>query len=245
MLLFCAGLLGGAANAMAGGASLITFPAMMAAGLAPIPANASNALAVVMGNVTGFWAERRRLSGMMWGLLPTCLAAGCGGAAGAVFLLVTPEQVFTLIVPVLIGAATVIFGFSKAIQSWVAIRFGSNSERFRVALVVPTAVYGGYFGAGMGVIFMAVLSATTAWDLRTANAAKNLFAVIANFAAIAIFISQGLIAWPETIVMMAGCVAGGNVGAKLLGVVPAPAMRAGIVVIGVVMTAFYVWKYWI
>lgn len=245
MILLAAGLMGGLANAMAGGATLITFPAMMAAGLPAIPANASNALAVVFGNIMGAWAERSRLPAFDRTMLAAVVAAVLGGAAGAVLLLVTPEQVFVLIVPALIGLATLIFAFSKSIQGWVKHHFGTKSDALRAALVLPASLYGGYFGAGLGVILMSVLSATSSWELRTANAVKNTLGVMANAAAIVIFIVQGIISWPETLVMMSACIVGGFLGGKALNLISASSMRRAIIIIGTAMTVFYAWRYWL
>jgi uncharacterized protein len=224
---------------------LVTFPAMMAAGLAPIPANASNTFAVVFGNIMGAWAERHKLPALDGVMVASCVAAVLGGATGALLLLITPETVFVLIVPALIGLATLIFAFSKTIQSWTAKHQTGGGLQLRTGLVFPAALYGGYFGAGLGVILMAVLSATSKWELRTANAAKNLLGVLANAAAIVIFVFQNLISWPQTLVLMVACIGGGFVGAKALKVVSAATMRKAIIVIGTAMTLFYAWQFWI
>jgi uncharacterized protein len=244
LLLLVAGFAGGMANAMAGGASLITFPAMMAAGLAPIPANASNTVAVVFGNIMGAWAEWYKRPSFDMAMLITCGAAVMGGAAGAGLLLVTPETVFVLIVPALIGLATLIFAFSKSIQNWVAGHKVFSGEKLRHISVFPAAVYGGYFGAGLGVILMAVLSATTTWQLRNTNAAKNILGVLANAAAIVVFVFQNIISWPETLVMMSACIAGGFAGGKALNFVSAATMRKAIILIGSAMTVYYAGRYW-
>jgi uncharacterized protein len=147
-------------------------------------------------------------------------------------------------VPALIEIATAIFAFSKFIQAWVGKRFGANSDDLRAALVFPAAIYGGYFGAGVGVILMSVLSATSAWELRSTNAVKNLLGVLANAAAIVIFVARGMISWPETLVMMAACILGGFLGGKALAVISAATMRKAIIVIGCAMTVLYAWRYW-
>lgn len=244
LMLLVAGLLGGMANAMAGGATLVTFPAMMAAGLPAISANASNTVAVVFGNLMGAWAERRLLPLFDGTMLIACASAIAGGAAGAVLLLNTPEKVFVLVVPALIGIATVIFAFSKPIQIWIGKIFGVNSGGLRAALVFPSTIYGGYFGAGLGVILMSVLSATSVWELRSVNAVKNILGVLANAAAIVIFVVRGVISWPETLTMMSACIVGGFLGGKALAVISAATMRKAIIVIGCAMTLFYAWRYW-
>jgi uncharacterized protein len=245
LLLVAAGFVGGMANAMAGGASLVTFPALMAVGLSPIVANASNAVAVVFGNLVGAWADRKQLprrDGPLLSLLP---AAAIGGALGGVLLLYTPETIFVLIVPLLIGVATVIFGFSKRIQTAIAGRAIRSGSAIRGGLVWASAVYGGYFGAGLGVIFLAVLSATSTWELRATNAVKNVLGVVSNVAAITVFVVQDVISWPETLVMIVACIAGGFAGTKALAVIAPATMRRAIVVIGVAMTAYYAWRYWL
>jgi uncharacterized protein len=244
LLLMVAGFLGGVANSMAGGASLVTFPAMMAAGLAPIPANASNTVALIFGNVMGAWTERQQLPMFDRSMWLAMAIAAVGGALGAVLLLNTPETLFVMVVPALIGGATLIFAFSKKIQVWVSKRDVAHGQALRTVLLFPASIYGGYFGAGMGVIFMAVLSATSAWALRSSNAVKNILGALANGAAIVIFVAQGIVSWPQTLVMMTACLVGGFVGGKALGIVSVAAMRNVIITIGAIMTGFYAWQYW-
>ncbi len=242
-LLFGAGIVGGTANAIAGGATLVTFPAMLAAGLPAITANASNALAVLPGALVAAFADRSRLPALSAALGAVLGSALVGGAVGAVLLMVTPESVFEMLVPVLIGFATLIFAFGKRIQTAVK-GLAEGSDGLRTVLVFPAAAYGGYFGAGLGVMLMAVLSITGREDLRSANALKNLTSTVANLTAVVIFVARGLISWPETLVMLAGAVAGGLLGGKLIAVLPAPAVRAGIIGIGTLMTVIYGWRTW-
>ena len=240
-----AGFVGGAANAIAGGATLVTFPAMLAAGLPPIVANASNAVAVSFGNLRGAWAERDKLPAFTPDVWWSTLAAVIGGFLGGVLLLATPETVFEMVVPALIGLATLVFAFSKQIQGLMARRFGgAENGLLRASLVAPAALYGGYFGAGLGVVLMAVLSATSNWELRRANALKNVLGVLVNAAAIVFFVVRGVISWPETGVMLIAALAGGYAGGKVLGVVPATAVRSGIILIGGLMTVVYGVRYW-
>jgi uncharacterized protein len=245
LLLIAAGFLGGVANSMAGGASLFTFPAMLAAGLPPITANASNSFAVVFGNITGAWAERRLLPALSTSIIWSMGTALLGGLIGAVLLITTPESLFTSIVPALIGIATLIFAFSKPIQSWLANQVSAEKTgAMRAALLLPACVYGGYFGAGLGVILMAVIRATSPWELRSANAFKNLLGVLTNATAIALFITWGLISWHEAIIMLCACIAGGLAGIKLLKVVSSETVRTIIITAGCLMTAIYAYKYW-
>lgn len=241
-----AGLVGGAANAMAGGATLITFPAMMAAGLPAIVANASNAVAVSFGNLMGAWAEREKLPRIDSRLIGAMVAAMFGGLLGGILLLATPERLFVLVVPALIGLATLVFAFAKPIQTFVTSRLDAgDSASLRALLVVPASAYGGYFGAGLGVILMAVLSATSPWDLRSANAVKNVLSVLTNAAAIVYFVFSNVISWPETVVMLVAALAGGYAGGRLLKILPSQKVRQTIIIIGSLMTVFYAWRYWL
>jgi uncharacterized membrane protein YfcA len=245
LLLASAGVLGGAANAMAGGATLITFPAMLAAGLPPITANASNAASVIFGNLMGVASERKQLPTHQSNWTKDIIAAIVGGALGGILLLATPDKYFQAAIPLLIGVATIIFAFSKTIQtkikSWLG---GTDGTLLRAAMVFLAAIYGGYFGAGLGVILMAAISATTTLELRPANAIKNLLGVSANLAAIAWFLWQSVISFPETGVMIVGCIAGGLIGGKLLQTIPSATVRKTIIIIGAIMTVVYAFKYW-
>lgn len=248
LLLFSAGVLGGAINAVAGGATLFTFPAFMAAGLPPIVANASSSVALTPGHLSGVLSERRQLppwNGSLW--LHIAIAA-IGGGIGAVLLLATPDRVFTVLVPALIGAATLIFAFSKPLQAFFRPADPGqvhHNATARQLILVPTAIYGGYFGAGMGVMLMAVFSMTSDWAVRTANAVKNLLGAAANWAAIVIFLVQGVIAWQETGIMLMGAVIGGFTGGKLLSIVPVIWIRRFVIAMGVLMTGVYAYRYWL
>lgn len=247
LLLFAAGILGGAINAVAGGATLFTFPALMAAGLSPIVANASSSVALTPGHLSGVLSERRQLPAFDGGLWLHVVIAAVGGGVGAMLLLWTPDKVFTALVPLLIGVATLIFAFSKQIQTLLRPADASHHDTplARQITLVPTAVYGGYFGAGMGVMLMAVFSMTSPWAVRTANAVKNLLGAAANWAAIVIFVVQGVIAWPQTVIMLLGAVIGGFTGGKLLAVVPVLWIRRFVIAMGVLMTGVYAFRYWL
>jgi uncharacterized membrane protein YfcA len=247
LLLLSAGFLGGIANTMAGGASLFTFPALLFAGLPPIVANASNALAVTSSNFVGVLSDLKKLPPNGWQLWTGFVTAMIGGALGAILLLYTPEKTFTASVPLLIGLATLIFAFSKSIQRFLASKLGGSTDhiKLRLGLLLPATIYGGYFGAGVGVIIMSVLSATSAWELRRVNAYKNGLSFLANAAAIMFFIYFNLISWHETLTMMIGTIAGGFTGIKLTKVLDPSTVRGVIITAGVLMTAVYVYRYWL
>lgn len=247
LLLVAAGFLGGIANSMAGGASLFTFPALLFAGLPPITANASNALAVTSSNGVGFLSDLKKLPKTDLTFWTSIGVAIVGGGLGAWLLLNTSERTFVKSVPALIGLATVLFAFSKSIQRFLARLLGDSGDhkKLRQVLLMPVAIYGGYFGAGAGVIILSALSATSTMELRSLNALKNMFAFLMNVSAIVFFVWFGLIDWSHTLVMMIGTLAGGFAGIKLTKILPAYVVRNTIVACGVLMTAIYVYKFWL
>ncbi len=246
LLLFATGILGGAINAVAGGATLFTFPALIFAGLPPIIANASSSVALTPGHLFAVVSERKKLPDRDNSFWLAILIAVIGGMVGAYLLFITSERLFTKLIPVLIGVATLVFAFGKKLQLLLKSS-GTNYDNStaRLGLLAPVAIYGGYFGAGMGVILMAAFSVTTSWELRTANAMKNLLGAAANWSAILIFLWTDLVNWPTTLVMLGGAALGGLLGARLLKSLPTQIIRYTVIIAGTLMTAVYVYRYWI
>lgn len=245
-LLFVSGIAGGIINAVAGGATLITFPAMLAAGLPPIAANASNAVAIAPGHLIAAIADREKLPVVDRWLAWALAASLGGGAAGALLLLAVPERLFVLPVPALIGFATLLFALAPQVQAWSARRRGGEAPPPLAGLgsVAGASLYGGFFGAGLGVILTAILAIRDAGDLRRVKVLKNLLATAVSLTAVAIFMVQGAVRWPETTAMLAGALAGGYAGGHLVRVLPAQATRGVVIVAGTAMSLFYAWKYW-
>jgi len=244
-LLFGAGLAGGVANAMAGGATLITSPAMIASGLLPIVANASNAVAVTPGHFVAALSDRAQLPRLDQALVGGLAATVVGGAIGAILLLVTPERLFTLLVPALIGIATLVFALGHRIHAADAQSYSARSDLLRWALLVPTSIYGGYFGGGSGVMYLAVLVITGRETIRQANVLKNLLASVVSAVTIIIFVVQGIVSWPETIVMLVGAIVGGFLGGRLVTVLAPTTVRVIVISAGALMTLVYAWRYWV
>jgi uncharacterized membrane protein YfcA len=250
-LLAGAGLVGGVANAIAGGATLITFPAMLASGIPPVIANASNAVAVTPGHFIAAIADRERIPAFDRRFFLLIVLSLIGAAIGAVLLLVTTDRTFILLVPLLVGAATLIFAFSRQIQE--AIQEPKRSGRKRrksrgflgEILIVPATIYGGYFGGGLGVMLLALLGVIGVRDVRAANVMKNLLATAVSAVTIAIFIAKGVVDWPHTLVMLAGAACGGFLGGWLVRVLPPAAVRATVIAAGTVITLYYAWRYWL
>jgi uncharacterized membrane protein YfcA len=243
-LLSGAGLVGGVVNAVAGGATLITFPAMLAAGLPPLIANVSNAVAMTPGHLVAALTDRRQLPALDRRLAATAGIAIAGGAIGAGLLLVTPARLFTALVPALIGLATLIFACGVRIQSALSRKHRDRGDLARDALLLPIAAYGGYFGAGLGVMLLALLTLTGREGIRAVNALKNLLATAVSLASVTVFAIQGVVHWSETIVMFAGASCGGVLGGRLIAVLPPPTVRALVTATGALMTGIYAWRYW-
>lgn len=241
--LILAGVAGGLANALAGGGSLLTFPALMAVGLPPLVANATNALAVSPAHPMAAWAQRSELPPAAT-LRPLLLAALLGGALGAGLLLATPARFFEAMVPALIGLPTLLFAAGGAIQRALGGTPGWRPHRAMV-LLLPCAAYGGYFGAGLGIMLMAMLRLAGEADAHRANALKNLLASAAVLAGLVILTGAGLIAWGPMLAVLAGSVLGGWAGGRLAGRIPAGWLRGGIITAGTGMTGFYAWRLWL
>jgi uncharacterized protein len=246
IVLLMAGFFGGLANSIAGGASLVTFPALLAIGLPPIVANASNTFALLPANLLGAYGDRAKLPARdvwFWGGLAIALI---GGTIGAVLLLVSSDRFFSMIVPALIGVATLIFAFGINIQRRLAaVLGGTENPLLRNVLLIPTSIYGGYFGAGVGVMFMALFGATSSLDVRQANANKNVLGFLTNISAALIFVWQGVIDWPVALMMFPATACGGIAGVQLIKIVPAFYVRATIITIGILMTSVYAYRYWL
>lgn len=245
-LLFAAGVVGGVVNAIAGGATLITFPAMLAAGLPPVVANASNAVAISPGHLLAAVADREKLPAADRRLALSLAAATLGGIAGALLLLALPEAAFLQPVPLLIGLATALFAFAPRIQAWAARRREGAAPNALAGTAALTAVsvYGGFFGAGLGVMLSALLAIEDPDDIRRVKVMKNLLATAVSLAAIVIFIARGTVHWQATLAMLAGALPGGWAGGQLVRVLPAQAVRRAVISAGLFMSAYYAARIW-
>jgi len=249
-LLSAAGFAGGIVTAIVGAASLITFPAMLAAGLPPVLASASNNVAMTPSNFVAAWVDYRRLPAWKPAFWRVIAVVAAGSAFGAWLLMRTPEASFAKLVPVLIGLATVLFAFAGSVRGWIA-RHGEDpalhsarADRMGVALLAPVAVYAGYFGAGTSIMLLAILSLGRASDFRTLNVLKNLLSGISSLVAVVIFIVGGMVAWPQTLAMVTGALTGGYVGGRVARVIPAEIVRWIVIVVGTTVTAVSARRYW-
>lgn len=245
-LLFMSGIAGGIVNALAGGATLITFPVMLAAGLTPVIANASNAVAVVPGHLIAAFADREKLPLLDKHLIISLLLCATGGVLGAFLLLALPDRFFVMPVPALIAFATLLFAFAPAISAWTESRRAATdaSRMHGLAALAGASIYGGFFGAGLGVMLTAVLALAEPSDIRKVKVLKNLLATAVSLAAIVIFITQGVVQWRETLTMLAGALLGGYAGGLLVRILPANVVRWFVIVAGCVMSIVYARRYW-
>lgn len=239
LLLLVAGVVGGIVNALAGGATLITFPAMLAAGLPPVVANASNAVAISPGHLIAALVDRGRLPPVDRRLVAAIVIATAGGMIGAAALLALPDHLFLRPVPALIGGSTLLFALGPKLQARAGRRHGNGLLSLALA-----AIYGGFFGAGLGIILTMVLSLRAALEIRAVKALKNLLATCVSLAAMALFVARGAVAWPETLAMLAGALAGGYAGGHLIRVLPARLVRLGVIIVGSVLTVVYALRIW-
>jgi uncharacterized protein len=237
--LFCAAAVGGAINSVAGGGSFVAFPALLFAGAAPIPANATNTIALWPGSAASAVAYRRELRAVRGELAPLGAAAVIGGFAGSVLLLRTPEHAFVLLIPWLLLFATALFSLGGAVAARVR-----GHVPLSVAAVVQLiiSVYGGYFGGGMGIMMLAVLSLMGMTDIHRMNAMKTVLAALANGVAVVAFISAGAVDWARGVVMIAGGIAGGYAGAAIARRVDAKRVRLLVLAIAWTMTAYFFWR---
>ena len=235
-----AGVLGGAVNAVAGGGSLITFPTLVAVGLSPVSANVTNTLAMCPGWIGAGLAQRRGLAGQGRRAALLLPVAALGGIAGALILLHTSARAFETAVPFLILLAAGLVGLADPLRAWLLGR--THPARAELLAAVPVgaaAVYGGYFGAGMGVMLIAALGIVLTDGIARLNAIKQVVSLVVNLAAAVVFIALGPVHWLAAGVLACGTLVGGAIGGTLAARVPARVLRAGIVAIGVIVATVY------
>jgi uncharacterized membrane protein YfcA len=210
-----AGFAAGTMNAVVGSGSLVTFPVLLALGIAPVVANVSNTVGLCLGNVSAVVGYRRELDGQRGRLLWLALPAMAGGGVGAVLLLTLPQRVFSIVVAPLIILAVVLV----IIQPWLKDHIPRRSDAREVgvlltAAVFATGVYGGYFGAAQGVILISLLGVLLNDSLQRLNALKNAIVMLVNGLAAIIFLSFAHVSWEPAALIAVSSVAGGQAGAS-------------------------------
>jgi uncharacterized protein len=235
--ILAAGLAAGTINTIVGSGSLITFPTLLAFGYSPVLANVSNTVGLVPGSLSGAVGYRRELTGQRGRVIRLGLAAAVGGLTGALLLLVLPATTFQQVVPILILGSVALIAIQPRLSRAMGDRRVAGAEH-TVPLVITlylTGIYGGYFGAGQGVIMMALLGVFLPDDLQRLNGLKNVLAVLINGVAAILFILLSPIAWPAAILLAIGAIVGGQVGAVVGRRLPANVLRVAIIVVGTVV----------
>ena len=231
-------------NALAGGGTLITFPMLTAVGVPTVAANITNTVALCPGYLGGTVAQWRDLRGHerhLWFLAP---AGILGGVAGGILLLNTGETMFRALVPYLILLATGLLAIQDRLRNWLLGRGNGKEaanphEAWTAAPVFLASIYGGYFGAGLSVIVLAVLGLVLEDTLTRLNALKQIISFSINIAAALFFLFSGQIVWPAALVMMVGALAGGALGGRLAGKIKPAVLRRLVVTAGVIIAMIY------
>ncbi|OKI77693.1 sulfite exporter TauE/SafE family protein [Micromonospora sp. CB01531] len=243
-LLLAAGLAAGTVNAVAGGGSLITFPALIATGLPPVPANVTNSVSVFPGYVASVAGSRMDLprGPQLWRLLPTTVL---GTGVGCLLLLATPARAFELVVPFLVLGATAVLAFQDPLRRLVGHPADLSPRRRTVtvqAMVALGSVYGGYFGAALGVMLVAGLALVLDATLARVTAVKNLLSAVVGLTTLVVFALFGPVNWAAVAVVAPATLVGGYVGARLVRRLPPVVLKTVIVVFGTVIGLDLLWR---
>jgi uncharacterized membrane protein YfcA len=254
MLLFIAALIGGALNAVAGGGSFIALPALLSTGVPPVVANATTTLAMWPGSVSSALAYRREIASVRSWLLPLAVVSVAGGVVGGWLLVQTSDALFLRLLPWLMLSAAVVFAFGRrfeaiavpapagaraAAQAGAPEHLAVRAPIWILALQLLVAIYGGYFGGGMGIIMLAAFSVVRLGNMHAMNGVKAVLAVMINGVALAEFAATGTVAWREGLIMAAGGGAGGFGGAALARAVASRHVRTFVVVVAWTMTLYF------
>ncbi|MFU2487506.1 sulfite exporter TauE/SafE family protein [Thauera sp. WH-1] len=239
----------GAMNSVAGGGTFFSFPALLAIGVPPVMANASNSVSLWPGSLAGAWAFRRELKRFARVLPMLSAVAFVGGSCGGLLLLATSNAAFTRLIPWLLLVATLLFAFSAQISTlvkkWKPAPAGTDERHigpggYLFQLVV--SIYGGFFGAGMGILMIAALAIQGFKDVHEINALKNWLSAVIYSVAVATFVIANAVSWPHTVIMIIAATIGGYWGAAMARRLPAVWLRRFIIAVGGLLTLYYFGK---
>lgn len=242
-LFLAAGVVGGVVNSMAGGAKLFVFPMLLSAGLPPIAANATGTVAVWPAQAPAAWVYRKTLLEDPRTLLRKILPVAAGALFGVFALIQSSEKTFLAVIPVLLLIACTSILLGNRITQWV--QRAVSPEKIRAVtgvLLFACGVYGGFFGAGVGFLLIAVLSVSSKGGIRTANAEKNLISFLMNTTAVIPLSLSGLVDWVAALTVLVGGLAGGYMGGRLTSLVPETLMRALVAGIGLILTVAFLMR---
>lgn len=242
LALAAAAFTAGAVNSVAGGGTLLTFPTLVFLGVNPVAASATSTVALWPGTLGSIWGYRREVMRLDQLILVLALPSLVGGAVGAWLLLTIPASIFEAIVPYLVLFATVLFAVQSPIARRIAEHRGTDARTRNwwiaaVVLQTPVAIYGGYFGAGIGILMLAWLGMLGLDDVNAMNGIKVVLGMLINAVAVAIFAASGIVVWSAAVVMAAAAILGGWAGASAARRVGQKRLRVFIVVVGLAVTA--------
>jgi uncharacterized membrane protein YfcA len=246
-LLLVASIGAGGMKALAGGGTFLIFPVLVVSGIDPVTATATCAVALWPGDIASVYAYRRELVGLRAPVVPLAIASLVGGAIGALLLLQISKASFRLIAPYLLLGATLLFTFGGPISR--RIRAGATDRAVAIAPAIVVicqlllAVYGGLFGAGLGILMLALFAVMGMQDIHRMNALKNLLGLMLNGLTSSIFLVTGTVSWDRAALMICGTVAGGYSSAALARRLPPGRVRAFVIAVSWAMTAYYFWNY--
>lgn len=246
LALFAGGLVSGGLSAVAGGSTFLTFPLLLAGGLSPLVANVTNFMALTPANVVAIAAYREELRELKNEMLPHLLIAGAGGTLGALLLIWSGEARFERYVPWLMLTATILFASGTWLgKRLVRLRKGalSTNPRWLYGVEFILMVYGGYFGAGLGIIVLASLAIAGQTSLHHANAQKNAMISLMSLVSLVIYIASGQIAWLMGLPLVAGVIIGGYASIRFVKRLPEMLVRRGVLVWAIGLTIYTFWKY--
>jgi len=240
-VLIVAAFLAGVLNTIAGGGTFLTFPALVFAGLPPVAANATSAVAVLPGylyGTLGFSKELRAFDRKQ--LLRLTIWTVIGGLMGAILLMISSNKAFSGIVPFPLLAATLVFVFSDQLRTW-ATKNARSIVPFGVTGLVVVTIYGGYFNGGLGIVLLALFALWGMTDIHQMNGLKNGLSFALSLISVVAFAVGGLVAWPQAVVMMGAATPGGYAGAPIARALPRAAVRWVVIVVGFGMSAVF-WR---
>jgi hypothetical protein len=242
LMLFAAAFLGGALNSLAGGGTLVTFPVLLFAGLNPIDANASSVVALFPGTFAGAWAYRHSILAITeFNVRSVLLLSLIGGLIGAFLLLSTPANLFVGIVPSLILFATLVFAVGNFAPLKMIQRMTLGPRGAPVGLFV-IAIYGGYFGGGIGFLMLAALTLVGMRDINAMNGLKMALVGVMTISAIIAFVIADVVRWPETLPMLAGAIAGSYIAARWAQRINQRLIKGFVIVLGAGLTVYFFWR---
>ncbi len=249
LMMIAAAFAAGVINSIAGGGTLITFPVLIWLGLDPIVANATSTVALWPGLFGGLFGYRRELEDSSGILLRLGLTSVIGGAIGAWLLTRTPSPTFASLVPFLILFATILFMAQGTINRWLRLQSivaepGTSWWLGAIVFQFFSAAYGGYFGAGNGILMLAALGLLGLHDINRANGIKNFLGICINSIAVLLFALKGLVVWPDALLMAGAALIGGYCGAHIAVRVNQTTIRRAIVGIGFAITFVMLWQLW-